>query len=454
MHNHDAWSFATCLNRRTVLTGAVTAGATAILGGRVDVATAQDKPEITIWLDSFNGGATARCQVDGVLAPYGATGTAVVVPTVQANNWETTRIALSGGGGPDVIAIPGPALALRLAKAGQFLPLDAYVTRERWSDIFMPWALDLGVVDGQLYTLPFEVETLVLYYNKTLFTERGWTAPTTMDELMALAQTISDAGIIPFAHCNQEWRSANEWFVGEFMNQIAGPQKIYQALTGAAKFTDPEFVEAVTTLTTMQQNGWFMGGLDRYYTTTFADANAAFAAGEAAMKIEGTWWLLSIDAFWGPDAGNDNEWDWAPVPSKSGQPTFTLGMASLAVNAKTAHPDEVAQFLTYFFSPDAQATMLTDCLFAPAPVTIPKDKLTGLDSRHAAILAALNEASASNTYGYTTSTFWPPKTESYLIETIEKVWAGDVTAEAYLQGMQAQFDEEKASGEIPTIPAR
>lgn len=440
-------------NRRLLLAGAA-AGVSATFTGRLSASAAQDKPAITIWLDTFNGGETAQCLVDGVLAPYDAIGTATVEATVLPSSWDATRTALAGGGGPDVVVTPGPGRSLELAKAGTLLPLDDYVTRERWSDTFVPWALELGVVDGQLFSLPYEVETLVLYYNKTLFQQHGWTVPTTMADLMTLCQTIDDAGIIPFAHCNQEWRSANEWFVGEFMNQVAGPHKVYQALTGVASFTDPGFVEAIDTLSMMQQRGWFMGGLDRYYTTPFADANAALAEGRAAMKIEGTWWLLSVDAFWGPAAGNENEWDWTPVPSKDGQPTFTLGMGSLAVNVTTAHPNEVAQFLTYFFSVDAQTTMLTNCLLAPAPVAIPRDRLTGIDPRHAAILAARNQASETNTYGYTTFTFFPPKTEQYLIESIENVWAGEMTTQEYLQGMQAQFDEERAAGHILTIPTR
>jgi raffinose/stachyose/melibiose transport system substrate-binding protein len=453
MRNRSPWPRAARASRRTLLAGAA-AGASAALAGRLGSPAAQDKPEITIWLDTFNGGETARCLIDGVFAPYGATGTATVKPTILPGSWDATRTALAGGGGPDVVVTPGPGTALQLAKAGKLLALDDYAVRERWSEIFAPWALELGVVDGQLFSVPYEVETVVLYYNRSLFAEKGWEVPTTMDALMTLCQTIQDAGIIPFAHCNQEWRPANEWFVGEFLNHVAGPEKVYQALTGAAQFTDPAFVEAINTLTAMQRNGWFMGGLDRYYTATFADANAALAEGTAAMKIEGTWWLLAVDAFWGPDAGNDSEWDWAPVPSTDGQPAFTLGTGSIAANAATAHPDEVARFLTYFYSVDAQVTMLTDCLLAPAPVAISPDRLTGLDPRHAAILAARDQASATNTYGYTTSTFFPPKTDQYLIEAIEKVWAGDMTSEEYLRGMQAQFDQELAAGDVLPIPAR
>jgi raffinose/stachyose/melibiose transport system substrate-binding protein len=204
----------------------------------------------------------------------------------------------------------------------------------------------------------------------------------------------------------------------------------------------------------MQQSGWFMGGLDRYYTTGFAEANAALADGEAAMKIEGTWWLPNGDVFWGPEAGNANEWDWAPVPARDGRTSFTIGVASMGVNAKTEHPDEVAAFLTHFFAPDSQATLLTGCSFAPAPIAIPAERLDVLEARHARLFTALSEASAANEYGYASWTFWPPKTETHLIEEIEKVWAGDVTAEEYLAEMQALFDEERAAGDALPIPVR
>ncbi len=71
-----------------------------------------------------------------------------------------------------------------------------------------------------------------------------------------------------------------------------------------------------------------MGGLDRYYTTPFADANAAFADGKAAMKIEGTWWIAEGHTFFGKEAGNSNDWDWVPVPSSTGDAIFDLGIGS------------------------------------------------------------------------------------------------------------------------------
>jgi raffinose/stachyose/melibiose transport system substrate-binding protein len=419
---------------------------------RTAPAAAQDD-KLTLWYDTVGGVETPECIVANAIEPFNAQGGVQVEATLQPNNWDATRTALAGGAGPDIVVTPGPSFVFELSKAGQLLSLDQFAAQMGWSESFVPWALDLGKVNGQLYSLPNEVETLVLYYNKTLFDEQGWTPPKTFDELMAVAQAAADADIIPFAHANKEWRQANEWFVGEFLNHGAGgPTKVYEALGGTTPWTDQSFVDSLNLLNQMQQNGWFMGGLDRYYTGTFDDASAALAAGEAAMKIEGTWFQSDAMTFF-EESGQ--EWGWVPMPSADGQAYYDLGIGSTySINAKSANPEGAANFISYYFSPEVQAKLAVECGLAPALVNITPDQLTGLDSRYGEILNALNTASAQNNYGYTTWTFFPPKTDTYLIEEIEKVWAGDMTVEEYLQGLQAQFDQEKAAGEIPPLPTR
>ena len=417
---------------------------------------AQEPAEIQMWFDTTGGSETADCIVANAVDPFNARGGAVSVrATMQANNWDATRTAIAGGAGPDIVGTPGPSFVAQLAQAGQLVPLSAFAEQYGWADRFVPWALDLGRVNGELYSVPSEIETLVLYYNATLFEENGWEVPRTMDELMTLAQTIDEAGIIPFAHANAEWRAANEWFVGEFLNHGAGPEKVYQALTGELPWTDADFVAAIEMLNQMQQNGWFMGGLDRYYTATTDERLAAFGEGEAAMNIEGSWFMQDVNAFFGEEAGNENDWGWAPVPSTDGEPSYTLGIGqTYSINGNSANPEAVAEFIDYLFSPDTQAALVTQCGLPPAPVELDPADLADLDPRHAELLGALNEASAANDYGYTTWTFWPPETETYLYEEVEKVWAGEVTAEQYLQGHQERFDAEREAGAVPPIPAR
>lgn len=426
------------------------------VGQRGPIVQAQDKAPITMWFNSTGGAETANCVIEHAVDTFNASSeTTEVAATLQANSWDATRTALAGGAGPDVVVTPGPSFAFELAKAGQLLPLDQFAAEYGWSETFTPWALDLGKVNGELYSIPSEVETLVLYYNKTLFEENGWQPPVTLDELMALSATIDEAGIIPFAHSNAEWRPTNEWFVGEFMNHAAGPDKVYQALTGDAQWTDQEFVSAIEMLTQMQQNGWFMGGLDRYYTTPTADTFGMLAEGEAAMKIEGTWAVADLNTSFGEEAGNSNEWGWVPVPSASGEAIFDLGIGTTySINKNTQAPEAVAEFISFLFSPEIQATLAVQCDQVPAPVDLPEGALEGLDPRYADIIDAMNQSSQAGDYGYTTWTFWPPRSEIYLYEEIEKVWSGDITAEQYLQGLQTLFDEELGTGDIPPIPAR
>src|SRR5690606_1018489 len=270
----------------------------ASIAGRA--ALAQDDATIEFWLDTTGGADTANCIIDNVINPFNEQSESIQVrATLQANGWDATRTALAGGAGPDVVVTPGPSFAYELAQAGQLMPLDDFAEEYGWSESFTPWALQLGIVNDQLYSIPSEVETLVLYYNATLFEENGWTPPTTLEELMALAEEIDAAGIIPFAHSNAEWRPANEWFVGEFLNHGAGPDLVYPALTGEGQWTAPALVSALETLNERQQNDWFMGGLDRYYAPQTATTYAMLAEGEVAMKIEGPWAVFDMNPYFG-----------------------------------------------------------------------------------------------------------------------------------------------------------
>jgi raffinose/stachyose/melibiose transport system substrate-binding protein len=178
------------------------------------------------------------------------------------------------------------------------------------------------------------------------------------------------------------------------------------------------------------------------------------------MNIEGTWAMGSgegsMGSFFGEAAGNTNTWDWIPIPStKAGDQVFDIGIGSTySINKTAKNPDAAADFLTYMFSPEIQAKLLAACGTAPAPVRLQADALSGIDPRAAAVYEAMGKASDAGTYGYTTWTFWPPKSDIYIYEEIEKVWAGEMTPQQYLEGLQTLFDEELNAGDIPPIPQR
>ncbi|UCC53596.1 MAG: extracellular solute-binding protein [Anaerolineaceae bacterium] len=409
------------------------------------------KTTIEFWLEPDEA-----CHVEVAVDAFNAQSDTVFVEAVLIEDpWDPTRTAIAAGEGPDIVNTPGPSFVFELVQAGQLMSLDEMSDVHGWGDRFAPFALNLGSVEGQLYSLPDEMETLVVYYNKTLFEENGWEIPTTMDELHALSEEIDAAGIIPFGHANADWRPANEWYVGEYLNHVAGPDKVYQALTGEVDWTDPDFVLAIEMLNEAQQNGWYMGGLEFYYTTLWDDFHVANATGEAAMNIEGTWSAADINEVYFVEDTGGNEWDWFPVPTLTGDTVFDIGMGNTkSINANSEHPEEAAEFLDFYFSPEIQAERFVQCGLAPAPVKIPEGTITGVDPRIASIFEELSAAAAAGDYGYTTWTFWPPKSDVYIYEEIEKVWAGDITPLEYLEGLEELFQEEFDAGEIPPIPER
>ncbi|MBE2272540.1 MAG: extracellular solute-binding protein [Anaerolinea sp.] len=415
------------------------------------VVTAQDKVTIEVWLYDDDLG---QCVSDLVTAGFNAySETAQVNVTLQPDVYTTLGTALAGGGGPDVVPIDGPVAAQQIASAGLLLPLDGYVVSEGWDTSFVPWALELGKVDGQLYTLPDSLETLLIWYNSTLFETNGWEIPTTMDEFFALMQTISDAGIIPLANAFGDYPPAHEWLVGAFLNHYAGPEMVYEALTGQREWTDPVFLEAITQLNTMVQNGWVDGGLDTFFTDSFDTVHAMVGSGEAAMTLEGSWFFPT--QYFGAEAGNDNEFNWFPFPTSSGDEVYMTGIgAAWGINANTEHPEAAVEFLSWLFSPAAQAERLTLCGFALAPIQISADAFAETDPRVAQIYSRYGEAAAQGNYGYTTWTFFPSPSQIYLYEQIQNVYLGDLTPEAYLAGLAELFAQDLADGSVPPIPAR
>ncbi|RIK43375.1 MAG: ABC transporter substrate-binding protein [Chloroflexi bacterium] len=416
-------------------------------------AAATGKTQITMWVGTNE---VADCVIKTAVDSFNEqSDTIEVIADKKADVINAVRPALAGGAGPDLVPTHGPAFVAELALADQVLPLDDFVDDFGWDELFVPWALNMGRIGGKLYSLPQELETVVLYYNKTLFEEKGWQPPANMDELVALADQIAAEEIIPFAGQAGECKACNEWYFTEFVNKVAGPEKVYQALKGEIPWTDPDFVLSIEILNEMMQKGYFMGSVENFLAANFDQFSTAFAQGQAAMNMEGTWFYGREAEYFGEAVGNSNEWDWVPMPSSSGASIYSIGIGGTqSINKNSQHPEAAAEFLTYYFSPEIQARLFSDCRLAVAPIRIEAEELEGIDPRIAAVFADMADASDAGNYGYTTWTFFPPKSDVYIYEEIEKVWVGDITAEEYLAGLDRIFQEEMAAGQTLDVPDR
>jgi raffinose/stachyose/melibiose transport system substrate-binding protein len=56
-------------------------------------------------------------------------------------------------------------------------------------------------------------------------------------------------------------------------------------------------------------------------------------------------------------------------------------------------------------------------------------------------------------FGYTAWTFWPPKSDTYIYEQVEKVRVGKLSPQDYCAGLDKLFQEELKAGKRPPVPA-
>jgi raffinose/stachyose/melibiose transport system substrate-binding protein len=363
------------------------------------------------------------------------------------------RVAMLSGNGPDIVYTPGPSYVASMAQAGQLLALDDYSSKFGWADRLLPVFIELGKYGGKLYALPKTYETLGLFYNKTLFNKNGWTAPTTIAELEALAEKMKAANLVPFGAGNADWRPTNEHYVSIVLNSVAGPDNMYKALKGELPWTAEPFVKAIDTLNRWWQAGYFG---PNYFSLTGEQAFAQVATGQAGMAPTGTWNFENAHYF----VDNNVEAGFVGFPSAEGvpNPIYALGIGStFSIAATSQNPDGAAAAIDYIFTDkfysDINSVWQGEWNMPLKDLSKVKlaDSVLPLYSEAMKSLAA---AVGANQYGYTTWTFLPPATDTYLVSGMEEVWLGKSTTQQFLTQLDATFKQEMADGKVPAIPAR
>jgi raffinose/stachyose/melibiose transport system substrate-binding protein len=415
---------------------------------------AEDTP-VTWWYESANPDQQASLS-ELMIDKFNAADNGNTVTIDYRGNEldKQLRIALLSGTGPDVVNTPGPAFVATMARAGQLLALDDIAAERGWNDRILPFFMDLGRFDGKLYALPKTYETLGLFYNKKVMEDNGWAVPTTLEELTTVADAMMAKDIIPFGSGNSGWRPANEWQVSIALNSIAGPDNVQKALTGELPWTAEPFVKAINELDSWWDKGYF--GPD-YFSLNGEQVMANLASGVAAMSPTGSWSFGLVPEYFGDQLENIG---FAGFPSGEGvaYPIYALGIGStFSIAAKANNPEGAANVIDFIFSEgfyqDINGVWQGEWnmpLRDLSNVELSEDVIPLYTESMAALAASVNQSQ----YGYTTWTFMPPATNSYVVSGIEQVWLDDITTEEFLEKLNEIFQEELAEGKVADIPAR
>ena len=367
------------------------------------------------------------------------------------NLGQLTETAVSAGRGPYA---DGPSSASAFANADRLAPLDEYATKYGWADKLLPWAYDLGKVNGGLYSVPTGYGSLVLYYNKEVFAANNWTAPTTLQEFESIAQEATSKGMIALGGGNSGYQAMSEWLLTSVLNAGVGPEKLYDVLMGKAKFTDPEFVEIIDLIKSWVDKKWLAGGSESYFTTDDTANFTGLADGSVAMYMTGTWSFGSAGSF----SDKPDWWDWAPLPSFSdavepGVYPLAIG-TTLSVNAKSKNPAAAAAFIDFIIGDTARSLSYTAATGEnPPPLNVSaSDFPSSVDERTTRLYASIPQ---TTNVGYASWTFFPPQTDTFMWTEFDKIVTGSQSSLDYLKGLQAVFEKEKSAGKtlVPFAPA-
>jgi len=136
--------------------------------------------------------------------------------------------------------------------------------------------------DGMQYFVPWTYYIWGIYYRPSLFEENGWSPPTSMEDLQALASNMQDKNIVPFALGNDgRWPAMGTFDQLNF--RLNGYQFHVDLMAGKESWTDERVKNVFTTW-----EGLLPLHQENPNGRTWEEAAAAVANKEAGMMTIGT----------------------------------------------------------------------------------------------------------------------------------------------------------------------
>lgn len=200
---------------------------------------------------------------------------------------------------PDIIGIGGDINYSNFLEADLFMDISDFDgiqdTKQAYLDI--DEELELIPKDGT-YALPYVANAAGILYNKDMFEENGWEIPETWSEFTALCDEIEAAGIQPlYFGYKDTWTCLAPW--NAMAVGLAPSDTCNQVNRGNTTFTaeyEAVAVKMKELLDYAQPNP---------YAYSYNDACTAFARGESAMYVIGSYAVPQIKSV-NPDMNVDS----------------------------------------------------------------------------------------------------------------------------------------------------
>ena len=299
-----------------------------------------EKVEVKVWLDNDDFGTAMETAIEAALPNID-----IIYEKVGSVD-SVTKLELDGpaGLGADVFMMPHDHMS-NATNAQLLLPLGAEIGADL-EERFLEASVGTVKVGDAYYAAPLSIESVALFYNKTLLDEAGFEVATSFEQIKEQAAQYNDAASNKFL---MRFEAGNTYAMHCFLT--AGGFELY-----GPDHNDPSQVninsEGVVKGLTFYQS------MREYLDVPYADLNwdsieVEFAKGNVPYIITGPW---SIGEVQNQDAGF--EWGVTTIPTIDGvQPETFSGNVLIAASAYTQHPEEARQVIEFMTSEEGLQVM-------------------------------------------------------------------------------------------------
>ncbi len=205
--------------------------------------------------------------------------------------------------------------------------------------------------DGKLYTLPTDAFMLGFWINKSLFEKNGVKIPTNYDEVVAAAAALKAKGVVPFVQGARDGWPLQQDMMSLFRLQLRRPDFYEKVKTGEAKWTDPDFVDALA----IWKKDFADNLLPNSLGVTYSQAFELFNQQKAAMWPMGSWATEFLKNSDGSPRKFDFDLGFIPLyANKAGEKLVAPGTqigAMWAISAKSKNIEAAKKFFAFISKP-------------------------------------------------------------------------------------------------------
>ncbi len=365
--------------------------------------------------------------------------TVTVSGEAVAEHLQKLSIAAQSDTLPDIFWVY-KSTAEEMQRAGKLLDLAPVLDELELTDSFPESTIANFSADDVIYGVPYQGLLTGLWVNTKILSDNGLEQPTTFDELLNVAETLSAKGITTISNgANQS--SFSVWSFLVDLDRFGFEEKIDGILDGSEKYDNPDFLRLYEHIAELRDAGAFASNVS---TQTYQQAVDQFTSGNAAMLDAGVWASSAIQE--SPIAPDVDFWAGPQFDDGVGEQNIIMNVASapFAVSAKVAEDeaklDAVKKFLGFYYSDEAQQILVDN---GQPPVTTYEPQVDA--ESQSALKAALDAATAEGVTSPKSQPdlLVPTPVANAMYDSIYGVIQDQLTPEQALELVQKAIDAEQ-----------